>query len=68
MDGGRDGEEVQEDRRGAEAFEVRKCRSPLETELHALDLCRFQGSVCRPDGYQAGERETTSQHPVGTSK
>lgn len=58
----------EEEQRGAEAFEVRKCRSLLQTQLHRLDLCRFQGSVCRPDGRQASACYVKERHPVNLSK
>lgn len=50
MDGGR----WRRRRRGEEeAFEVRKSGSLLAAQLHGLDLCRFQGSVRRPDERQS---------------
>lgn len=38
--------------RTREAFEVRKSGSLLVTQLRGWDLCRFQGSVRRPEGCQ----------------
>lgn len=71
MNGGMDGEDVEEeeeDTRGAEAFEVwGGCRSLLKSQLRALDLCRFQGSVCRPKEDQA-RLINRDEDPVETSK
>jgi len=47
---------------------VRKCRSLLATQLRGVDLCRFQGSVCRPDEGQAEAKCEDSPLPVFISK
>lgn len=51
-------------RRRREAFEVRKSGSLLATQLRGWDLCRFQGSVRRPEGRQVAVCRKETPLPI----
>lgn len=64
----RDGERWWWRWRRREAFEVRKSGSLLATQLRGWDLCRFQGSVRRPEGRQAAVCRKETPLPIYISK